>query len=121
MVDLAQVAIEVGAMAISGAAAWIVMATRTGKDVEAVRANLTDVKETQGRRLDGHDLDFADFRSNFISRREFDDRMAAMIRETNANYASIKDQLSTQGRWLEFAIFNKKPEQPGINGKVLSG
>jgi hypothetical protein len=34
----------------------------------------------------------------------------------NANYANIKEQLTTHGRWLEYAVFNKKPDQPSISG-----
>jgi hypothetical protein len=116
MIDLSEVAATVVGIAVSSGIGWIVLVTRLGKDTETVRTNLSDVKESHAKRLDGHDADILDIRENYLSRREFDAQMAASMAAINANYANIKDQLTVHGRWLEFAVFNKKPEQPGING-----
>lgn len=112
---MAESSIVLLGMAVSGATAWIILATRTSADVKSVSGCLEDVKVEHGKRLEGHDADILDLRANYVSRREFDDKMASSMAAINANYANIKEQLNTHGRWLEYAVFNKKPDQPSIN------
>ena len=113
---LFQSGIVLGGMAISGATAWIVLATRTSSGLTAVGRTMDEVKTEHSKRLDGHDVDLLDIRANYVSRRELDEKKSSSMASINANYANIKEQLTTHGRWLEYAVFNKKPDQPSISG-----
>lgn len=116
MIDLVGPAIEAGVFVVGGVIAWTVNATKTSKDAEAVKAKLDDVTATQTKRLDDHAVSIDNLQRNYVSRRELDDKVASSMAAINANYANIKEQLTTHGRWLEYAVFNKKPNQPTLSG-----
>ena len=102
------------AMAIAGLIGWVVILTRNSKAVEAIQATVDEAKKNIGVRLDSHSADLKRISADFISRREFDEKLESNMNSINGNYTNIREQLAMHGRWLEFAIFNKKPEQPGI-------
>lgn len=110
-------AIEAGIFVAGGGAAWIVTMTRTSKDAQALKASLDDANDAHTKRLDNHQVAIDDLQRNYVSRREFDDKLASSMAAINANYANIKEQLTTHGRWLEYAVFNKKPNQPTLGGE----
>jgi len=118
MVDLIGPGLGAAVMLVMGSSSWLVRellsSKGTAKDAEALRVNLDDVKVEHDKRLNGHDADISDIRQNYVSRREFDDKMESSMATITANYLNIKDQLNTHGRWLEFAVFNKKPDSPPI-------
>ena len=110
----------IGAMVVitAGAVKWIITSTRetagTETGVSSLGRSLDAVREETAKRLDTHDDEILDLRTNYVSRREFDDRMASSLAAINANYENIKQQLITQGRWLEYAVFNKKADEPRL-------
>lgn len=101
--------IAAGLVILGGAIAWIVAATRTDAKTVAVQSDFTSLRGDHGKRLDGHDAEIAELRQNYVTRRELDERMSTSM-------TAINKQLDVHGRWLEYAIFNKKPNQPSING-----
>ena len=118
MVDLIGPAIGVLGTMVVGGIGWVVASTRqtagTETGVKSLGRSLDAVREEHEKRLDTHDDEILDLRQNYVSRREFDDRMASSLAAINANYENIKQQLITQGRWLEYAVFNKKADEPRL-------
>ena len=118
MVDLIGPAIGAGAVFIAGGLGWLLSATRTtegtAKGVSSLGRSLDNVREEHSKRLDCHDEEIHALQTDYISRREFDEKMVATMAAINASYSSIKDQLQTHGRWLEYAVFNKKADEPRL-------
>ncbi len=107
MVDLAGPGITVSAMAIAGAAAWMIRATRTSSDVKAVDRSLEVVKSEHARRLDGHDDDIRRITQDFVPRHELDAKLQLTLDPINR-------QLEHQRSLLEYAVLGKRPEAPTI-------
>ena len=118
MVDLIGPSIGAGVVFIAAGLGWVLNSTRrtegTARGVSALGRSLDTVRSDHGKRLDVHDEEILELRTNFVSRREFDEKMEATMCAINANYAHIKAQLDQQGRWLEYAVFNKKSAAPSI-------
>ena len=118
MVDLVGPGIGAAVVFVAGGISWVIASTRqtegAEKGVSSLGRSIDAVREEHTKRLDTHVGEILDLRANYVSRRELDDRMSSSLAAINANQENIKQQLAQQGRWLEFAIFNKKVEEPRV-------
>lgn len=103
--DLVGAGVTAGCMALSAGAAWIIKQTRTSKDVESVTTGLMNLRDNHEKRLDGHDDDLRRIESEFVSRRELDEKLKLW-------FDPMQRQLEQHTRLLEFAVFGKMPEPP---------
>ncbi|MGP8269122.1 MAG: hypothetical protein ACLQLH_03565 [Terracidiphilus sp.] len=97
-------------MAVAGVASWMVRATRTGKEVEAVSMVVEDVKADHEKRLDGHDEEIKRINQDFVPRRELSEKLECYL-------GPINKQLDHQGRLLEYAVMGKRPEAPNLDSR----
>jgi hypothetical protein len=105
--NLTEPAITIGGMAIAGATAWVVRATRTSSDVKAVDKSLGEVKADHTKRLDGHEEDIKRISAEYVPRHELDDKLQRCLDPINR-------QLEHQRNLLEFAVMGKRPEMPRL-------
>lgn len=99
-------AATVAACVGTAAVTWLIATVKQGKDVEFVNTTLS----LHTNRLDQHQDKLEEIQRDFVSRREFDEKLKLY-------FDPLTRQMDQQTRMLEFAVFGKIPDPQSLQPK----